>query len=39
LVVWPVWFVLAATAVAQVSISPDHPELLQQGILAAYAAG
>ena len=33
-------FLLASgTLSAQVSISPDHPELLQQGILAAYAAG
>ena len=32
--------VLAArSASAAVTISPDHPELLQQGILDAYAAG
>lgn len=30
---------VACTASAQVTISPNHPELLQQGILAAYAAG
>jgi hypothetical protein len=30
---------LARSASAAVTISPDHPELLQQGILAAYAAG
>jgi uncharacterized protein (TIGR03437 family) len=32
-------FLLACNASATVTISPDHPELLQQGILAAYAAG
>jgi len=32
-------FLLTFTASAAVTISPDHPELLQQGILAAYAAG
>ncbi len=32
-------FLLACSASAQGTISPDHPELLQQGIAAAYAAG
>src|SRR5579871_4684797 len=31
--------VLVCRPGAAVTISPDHPELLQQGILAAYAAG
>jgi hypothetical protein len=30
---------LTCSARGDVTISPDHPELLQQGILAAYAAG
>jgi Periplasmic copper-binding protein (NosD) len=32
-------FLLASSANAAVTISPDHPESVQQGILAAYAAG
>jgi hypothetical protein len=32
-------FLLTCSASAAVTISPDHPELLQQGILAAYSAG
>jgi uncharacterized protein (TIGR03437 family) len=34
-----VCFLLACSADAAAVISPDHPELLQQGILAAYTAG
>jgi hypothetical protein len=34
-----VCLLLASAAAAQITISPDHPELLQQGILDAYAAG
>ena len=32
-------FLFCHTAIAAVAISPDHPELLQQGILAAYTGG
>ena len=37
--VCPLVCVLMAPSEAPAAISPDHPELLQQGILAAYAAG
>src|ERR1700694_71077 len=37
--VCPAVLLLASSARAAATISPDHPELLQQGILAAYAAG
>jgi uncharacterized protein (TIGR03437 family) len=33
------FFLLTVNASAAVTISPDHPELLQRGILDAYAAG